>query len=436
VIGDTITILGMNFGTSLAGVNMAFGSESAIARLVSVSENEIKVVVPNNLHSLTHTLRLTVGEHTVTANKNFTILTPTITHFYPTVAKANDIIKLYGSNFGKSLYGVEIIFGSTKVFLVTISNTEMQVGIPPVPFSTSTKLSVRIAGQELTFQDQIYIQAAWTQKADYLGKTYPSPKFTFSIQNKGYILTGQDLWEYDATADQWSKKANFPGSEREYPVSFTINGKGYLGTGTAYNQVLSDFWEYNPETDQWSRKADVGGGARTNAAGFAIGAKGYVGLGRSTLNESKKDFWEYDPSADQWLRKQDFAGSARYSTTGFGSESKGYVSGGYVFYTNQYDVWEYTPATDSWSKKNTQTPFHLSDRTHRFTVGKKQYFLNFLSNTYLLWEYNPTTDQWSSRSFYPEEKVFNFAFATQHKIYAGISIQDKQSTLWEFDPGK
>jgi len=40
-----------------------------------------------------------------------------------------------------------------------------------------------------------------------------------------------DLWLYNAATDTWVQKSNFPGGKRNHGAAFTINGKGYFGTG-------------------------------------------------------------------------------------------------------------------------------------------------------------------------------------------------------------
>jgi N-acetylneuraminic acid mutarotase len=107
-------------------------------------------------------------------------------------------------------------------------------------------------------------------------------------------------------------------------VGFSIDGKGYIGTGEDLNNVFNDFWEYDPSTDAWTEKANVGGTARWAAVGFSIGSKGYIGTGSGT----HEDFWEYDPGIDTWTQKANFGGGGRYSATGFSIGSKGYMGTG------------------------------------------------------------------------------------------------------------
>src|ERR1044071_3179889 len=79
--------------------------------------------------------------------------------------------------------------------------------------------------------------------------------------------------------DTWVQKADFGGVSRASAVGFSINTKGYIGSGYFYNgtlHVFKDFWEYDPLTDSWTQKANLGGVARSGAIGFSIGNKGYI----------------------------------------------------------------------------------------------------------------------------------------------------------------
>jgi len=120
----------------------------------------------------------------------------------------------------------------------------------------------------------------------------------------------------------WTQKANFPGSGIDYPFSFTIGNKGYVGCGS----VTQEFWEYDPSTNIWTQKANFGGVARWVAAGFSIGNKGYAGTGYPGL----ADFWEYDPSTNIWTQKANFGGSPRYGAVGFSIGNFGYMATGGV----------------------------------------------------------------------------------------------------------
>jgi N-acetylneuraminic acid mutarotase len=66
----------------------------------------------------------------------------------------------------------------------------------------------------------------------------------------GGTLTGghvkSEIFEYDALLDVWYERGNIPESGRENAISFTINGKGYIGFGENNEHVLNDLWSFEP----------------------------------------------------------------------------------------------------------------------------------------------------------------------------------------------
>jgi hypothetical protein len=44
----------------------------------------------------------------------------------------------------------------------------------------------------------------------------------------------------------WTKKADFAGAGRYYATGFSINGKGYMGTGYSNFAFTQDMWEFTP----------------------------------------------------------------------------------------------------------------------------------------------------------------------------------------------
>lgn len=151
----------------------------------------------------------------------------------------------------------------------------------------------------------------WTKKASYPDSTYgPGSVTGFVIGNKIYVGTGQYLgsasdscrlfWSYDVVADKWAQLASFGGIGRYAAIGFSINGKGYIGSGsTGWNQ-LADFWEYDTTANTWTRKADFPNGGRYQAVGFAIGNKGYFGMGLNESNNPTQDFYEFNPDSNTW----------------------------------------------------------------------------------------------------------------------------------------
>ena len=189
----------------------------------------------------------------------------------------------------------------------------------------------------------------WTQKADF-GGGKRAEAVGFSIGTKGYAGTGywltstngvrdtKDFWEYNPSLNTWTKKADFGGKERDGAVGFSINDKGYIGTGDvspANNIVLKDFWEFNPKTNTWTKKADFGGNAGANGTGFVFNNKGYIQLG--------SDFQEYDSTLNTWTKKANFPLPYLLTQVGFAIGNKGYIGGGNNAGTRTKDFWMYCP---------------------------------------------------------------------------------------------
>ena len=150
-----------------------------------------------------------------------------------------------------------------------------------------------------------------------------------------------DFFAYDAENDQWfGGVPPLPGAARTSAISFSIEGKGYVGTGGSGCGSV-DFYEYKLNTNSWIQRADVGLLIRNEAFGFAVNGKGYVLTGDNCSSGTNyKDFWEYDPNTDVWTELEEFPGAARRYMNGF-------VVGGKVFCgsgtsgTNYSDLWEY-----------------------------------------------------------------------------------------------
>ena len=165
----------------------------------------------------------------------------------------------------------------------------------------------------------------------------------FTAGDTAYVLTGidnqgifqNDMWAYVAVNNNWIPRASLTAPGRSGAIAFSINGKGYAGTGFNGTTYLDDFWEYDPATDTWAPRADFAGTPRYVAAAFAIGSKGYVGTGKDTAMQLLQDFWEYDAPGDSWFQLPDFPGTPRHYTDGFAMKQFGYIGAG-LEYKNDY----------------------------------------------------------------------------------------------------
>ena len=88
----------------------------------------------------------------------------------------------------------------------------------------------------------------------------------------------------------WKTKASFPGAARHHPITFALDGNGYVLAGVTTTMV-KDFYRYDPLSDSWTKMADFPGPAR----GFA-----YAVTNNATLAD------KYMTRADERLREARF----------------------------------------------------------------------------------------------------------------------------------
>ncbi len=180
----------------------------------------------------------------------------------------------------------------------------------------------------------------------------------FSIDNKGYITTGQgdnanflnDTWEYDPIADVWTQKADFIGSARRGAVSFVINAIGYVGTGEDASGLKKDFFKFDPVTNVWGVIADFAGTPRKKAVAFSMGSVAYVGTGDDGV--FRNDLWEYQVFQNIWVQRANLAGAARAGAVAWVNFPNAYIATGEdINFNYSNEVWEYNYFNNQWTQR-------------------------------------------------------------------------------------
>jgi N-acetylneuraminic acid mutarotase len=312
----------------------------------------------------------------------------------------------------------------------------------PPPASIIPIGSTTICGAAITLSTNAGVSNIWAQRTSITtARNYAAG---FSVNGKGYVGTGlsgtnglSDFWEYDPATNTWSQKASFGGGARWGAVGMSIGNKGYIGTGFDMIAGLhkNDFWEYDPAANTWTQKANFGGAVRRQAAGFSIDNKGYVGTGWDGASY-KNDLWEYDPAANLWTQKANITGGHRYSAMGVSLGNKGYIGGGMLLSssgTNEF--WEYDPAVNSWTQRANIGPSGTRVGAVSFALGDRIIVSggNTLNTTY---EYNPSLDTWVLRTaFAGPYRSNSVAFAINGKGYvAAGSGASVYADFWEYSP--
>lgn len=287
----------------------------------------------------------------------------------------------------------------------------------------------------------------WVEGSSFDGDSR-SGAASFTIGDKGYLVGGydgddylSDTWEYNSEDDYWIEKATedgseFPGDARTGAVGFTIDGKGYVGTGYNGSDELLDFYEYDPETDSWSQKADFIGSARYSAIGFSINGKGYIGTGYD--GSEQKDFYEYDPTTDTWEQIYGFGGEKRREGSAFVIDDIAYIgfglhNGSYEDDFYSFDGTDFTQLNEP--EDEDEDAFVVSHNT-AFSLDGKGYIATGISSsiTSQAWEYTPSTDSWTQIPNFEgtsRQDANAFSFDSKALVLMGRSGSSYFDDIWE-----
>jgi N-acetylneuraminic acid mutarotase len=257
-----------------------------------------------------------------------------------------------------------------------------------------------------------------------------------------------DFWEYDQQTNNWKRRADFPGVARNGAVGFSVDSKGYIGTGYDGSQRLKDFYQYDPATDTWTQIADFGGTARYEAVAFSIGSKGYVATGDD--GNSQKDLWEYDPATNRWTQKVSLGGAKRRGAIAIVIDGKVYVCTGVNNGVYENDLWQYDPSTDQWSKKRSIA--NVSDESYdndysgitgmnkvAFSINGKGYIATGGEGSAgtSVWEYDPVSDLWNKKTSFESTgrtQAVGFSIGDYGYVTTGRNSSYYFDDLWGFKP--
>jgi N-acetylneuraminic acid mutarotase len=150
-------------------------------------------------------------------------------------------------------------------------------------------------------------------------------------------------------AQHWTQKSSLPSHTGVVSaISFSINGKLYVGGGYQNTTSVHTFFEYDPITDTWTQKADMPDSIY-GAGCFVLNGKGYATCGADPALTTQ--VYCYDPATNRWQTKNPFPGNARQSTLGFSLNGKGYMCGGFIGGSAcGSDMWRYNDTTDTWAQ--------------------------------------------------------------------------------------
>jgi hypothetical protein len=109
-----------------------------------------------------------------------------------------------------------------------------------------------------------------------------SPEYAWRLGTKGYFggcgSGNIALWEYDATLNNWTARASYPGSPVFSISSFAVGHRGYVGIESP-SSGSHPYWFYEQVTNTWGYSGFNGNNIVTNSTAFVIGTNIHVGTG-------------------------------------------------------------------------------------------------------------------------------------------------------------
>lgn len=232
---------------------------------------------------------------------------------------------------------------------------------------------------------------------------------------------------YSSTYHTWMPIALFPGGVREGCVAFVINDKAYIGLGSSLEdssktgdsiRFHDDFYVYDSKLQVWeSETIKFPGEARAKAVAFSINGKGYVGTGYSDKQGRFADFYEFDPETG-WIPSTSIP-RARSGACAFVANGYGYV----CFGEGAKDIQKFDPESQSWKSQSicyerSDTARLPLDPFSSFVLNKKGQDFVFTSKN---WGYNPEENVWKQLD-YPVFGEYMFTIGEQ-----GLSMQGQEN---------
>lgn len=474
---DTVVIKGNYFTGNLSGCSVFFGTNEA--RVLSVSGNEVRVVVPYTSQASAQ-VRVVTGGIPSGNMRDFTILKPVTLGIAPQSGTFGDIVNLYGNYLPLDTAFFRVYFNDAKAIVTDVSRTRLQVKVPTGNNISPAVVSIRYFST-YTYTDRFTLNQAFVDDVTPVvleqwgpvvitGSNFnPDPQMMLveigGLESHILSCTANEihanlpagllngihqvsvttiagspvLWEgYLEFKSVWSRMADFPPSGRMAGAGFALDGKIYFGTGLQpYLQAMKDFWEYDPETNEWIRKNDFPT-LITYATGLSVNNMGYFAMGKvnSMLYNS---LVRYDPSSNTWQTLASNPGAA--STM----DSPGFAINDRLYIPAAGEMYEYNPATNYWTKKSYPAELGYLGGGAAFSINGKGYLgIGWVhdkgADVADFFEYDPLTDKWTRKASFPgalRDNATSFSLPNG-KGYVGMGLAKPQlqylTDIWEYDP--
>lgn len=223
-----------------------------------------------------------------------------------------------------------------------------------------------VSSQHIDFWEFNPCTEEWAQRPDvpYFSSQGIGYNFAFNMGNKGYFMATESniLVEYHFGQNAWERKNDFPGNSRLQSSGFYADSIFFYGFGSntfnGSSGKLNDLWKYNPSLDSWDSLALFPNGPRDSPVTFGINGNGFVGS--EYLGLSNADLWTFTPSSNSWQPTSETLPFDYYET----SWAVEYLEKIYILVDTIEGVclWVYDPSAFLWTEI-TDAPFDADHHT-------------------------------------------------------------------------
>lgn len=255
-----------------------------------------------------------------------------------------------------------------------------------------------------------------------LGPTIFQPRHhpvTFSIDGVGYLTMGvnaqnqvlKDFFKFDPNTNSWEELTPYPGPGRGFSYADTWEGKAYIGFGVTPAGYTNDLWSYDAETETWEELPSCPCAGRAHPAYVIVNGSLYIGAGNDNIVGNMRDFWRYDIEERTWTRIDDLPGVVRHHPFYFGIGDYVYAGLGHGNMNAQgqmiwRDFYRYDTNNETWERvadipgegRVAGTQFSFNGKGYVLS-GQNEMHENFTEGEF--WEYNPASDSWRQLESHP-----------------------------------
>ncbi|WP_345010379.1 IPT/TIG domain-containing protein [Christiangramia aestuarii] len=445
-LGDTVTIIGENFGASdFTGVKVHF--DEARSKILRSNDTLVECIVPVDFQISNPPVRLRVYDKEVIYN-DFKLLTPVISEASISNFSLGDTLKIYGDHFDTAVERTKIIIDNKPLEILSTSRNSLQFILPLDASKSKLEFSLWAQNQEvkvdyigklnkpliesvggnLRTYDTIVIKGDNFSPLKQANKVYfdehraevlsASPKELIVLSPIGpykdatfevtYNLMDYEVYPNEKTIfqDAWLFKAEtdyeFYGNTDQY---FTKNGKLYI-VQKNYGEHQLSFLEFDPEKLQFEKFQMPLPATHLADVSFQVAQEKDYGPVYLFFNSEKENFYELRLESRSYSSLKDYPAITSNGPEVFISDKKVFVTGGWVDYSSHTDttadeireLWAYDMSLDDWIQKADHPEAYLRSGDVVFQKGNDTYITYGLNTTggVSFWRYSSSLDSWSN----------------------------------------